>query len=241
MSRKLGTASSYATVAVILAALAGLVAAVTLALSAQRPSKTATRTMDPTSSSVTPNNWLLSSSAWETYAAQHATSQSAGSSTPSGTTTRPSPQKVSNGPLSEGLFRDVMARNFLPPSAALASKTDIQRNGGVTVAQLVYRLLNGQQVVIVRQQLPQPIPLSAITLDNPADTVSTFPSGTVVVFVHHAEPLTSQVVVVSAVGVMTNISVSNPPVPVPAPGAHSQSGPTTNVPWLAEAAQSFTG
>lgn len=239
--RGLRRSANYAAVVVIAAALAGLVAAVTLALLAQSPTKTAIRTMDPSNAPGTLNDWVLSSSAWETYAAQHASPQAAASSTASGTTTRPSPQTVSNGPLSERLFTDVTARNFLPPSAALMSKTDISRGDGVTIAQLLYQLPNGQQVVIVRQQLPQPIPLSAITLDNAADTVNTLPSGTVIVFVHHAEPLTSQVVVVSAVGVMTNISVSNPPAPLPAAGASPQTGPTTNVPWLAEAAHVFTG
>jgi hypothetical protein len=163
-----------------------------------------------TFSSAKLNSWVLNAQQYSEWLAKNPQHQSQGA-TSSSPSPSASPTEIPNGPNVSTLQTQVAQSKFVPATASVLESVDIQQQVGSPIARVRYAFGSGQTMAVTKQQLLQPLPLSAITDNSPADTVTDLPNGEVAIVVNRGAPQVAQAVVISSGGLLINVVTTTPP------------------------------
>jgi hypothetical protein len=113
------------------------------------------------------------------------------------------PRRMPDGPRSERLRR--LLEPLLPDWARFESGED-----GVDddITSVTFALPTGRQLRVATQRLRQPIELEFLTLGSDLDVLTRTAAGSQLVKVRHAEPQSSQVILVRPSGFLVNVTLA---------------------------------
>jgi hypothetical protein len=99
-----------------------------------------------------------------------------------------------------------LAETMAPAGATLVNMQDYPT---LKAALVTFQLADGETLSVAAQKLTKAVSLSTITLGSAADVLTTWPSGTQVVVVRHAEPFTVQIVIARQSGMLLTVTLSS--------------------------------